>query len=166
MFVIKQPIPPAPPTNPATQILAEWNTIYDVYNEVAYLMLRNLSVGLILNGLTSDFAGFVRNYNMHNMGKTIGELDALLIYYDKGKGKGKGKGKDKPVYILKPKNPIPSIKEHLENDDACHHCKEVGHCKSNYPAYLVELIKKNKQVGTASSSGIFVIELFSFPNKS
>ncbi|GKA58905.1 putative retrotransposon ty1-copia subclass protein [Tanacetum coccineum] len=31
-------------------------------------------------------------------------------------------------------------------------CKEVGHCKRNCPAYLVELIKKKKQVGTASSS--------------
>ncbi|GJY35920.1 hypothetical protein Tco_0421298 [Tanacetum coccineum] len=28
---------------------------------------------------------FVRNYNMHNMGKTIGELHALLIEYEKGK---------------------------------------------------------------------------------
>ncbi|GJR16235.1 retrotransposon protein, putative, ty1-copia subclass [Tanacetum coccineum] len=84
---------------------------------------------------------------MHNMGNTIGELHALLR-----KGKGKGKGKDKPVYIPKPKNPIPSTKEHLEKDDACHHCKEVGHCKRNCPAYLVELIKKKKQVGTASSS--------------
>ncbi|GJY11823.1 retrotransposon protein, putative, ty1-copia subclass [Tanacetum coccineum] len=27
---------------------------------------------------------FVRNYNMHNMGKTIGELHALLIEYEKG----------------------------------------------------------------------------------
>ncbi|GKB79308.1 hypothetical protein Tco_0946203 [Tanacetum coccineum] len=74
----------------------------------------------------------------HNMGKTIGELHALLIEYEKGlpkkaatpqviaiqdgrihkankkslnakgKGKGKGKRKDKPVYILKPKNPKPS----------------------------------------------------------
>ncbi|GJS77443.1 hypothetical protein Tco_0727324, partial [Tanacetum coccineum] len=40
------------------------------------------SVGLILNGLTKDFVGFVRNYNMHNMGKTIGEIScyALLEY--------------------------------------------------------------------------------------
>ncbi|GKB83333.1 retrotransposon protein, putative, ty1-copia subclass [Tanacetum coccineum] len=36
----------------------------------------------------------------------------------------------------------------------------------NYPAYLVELIKKKKQVGTASSSYVFIIELFSFPTKS
>ncbi|GJT20603.1 retrotransposon protein, putative, ty1-copia subclass [Tanacetum coccineum] len=119
---------------------------------------------------------------MHNMGKTIGELHALLIEYEKGlpkkattpqviaiqdgrihkankkslnakgKGKGKGKRKDKPVYILKPKNPKPSAKERPTKDDVCHHYKEVGHWKRNCPAYLAELIKKKKQVGTASSS--------------
>ncbi|GJW93929.1 retrotransposon protein, putative, ty1-copia subclass [Tanacetum coccineum] len=143
------------------------------------------SVGLILNGLTSDFARFVRNYNMHNMGKTIGELHALLIEYEKGlpkkavipqvmaiqggriqkankksqnakgKGKGKGKGKDKS-YVPKPKNPKPNAKEHPAKNDACHHCKEVGHWKRNCPVYLAELMKNKKQVGTASSSGCVV----------
>ncbi|GKD30849.1 hypothetical protein Tco_1241627 [Tanacetum coccineum] len=69
----------------------------------------------------------------------------------KGKGKGKGKGKDKS-YISKPKNPKPSAKQYLVKNDAYHHCKEVGHCKMNCSAYLAELIKKKKQVGTASSS--------------
>ncbi|GJX07966.1 retrotransposon protein, putative, ty1-copia subclass [Tanacetum coccineum] len=72
----------------------------------------------------------------------------------------------KKAYIPKPKNPKPSAKEHPAKDDACHHCKEVGHCKRNCPAYLAELIKKKKQVGTASSLNIFVIELFYFPTKS
>ncbi|GKD90856.1 retrotransposon protein, putative, ty1-copia subclass [Tanacetum coccineum] len=116
---------------------------------------------------------------MHNMGKTIGELHALIIEYEKGlpkktatpqvmaiqggrkankkslnakgKGKRKGKGKDKS-YTPKPKNSKPSAKEHPTKDDACHHCKKVGHCKRNCHAYLAELIKKKKQVGTASSS--------------
>ncbi|GJU23235.1 hypothetical protein Tco_1156577 [Tanacetum coccineum] len=43
---------------------------------------------------------------------------------------------------------------------------EVGQCKRNCPAYLAELIKKKKQVGTASSSDVFIIELCSFPTKS
>ncbi|GKC86688.1 hypothetical protein Tco_1147337 [Tanacetum coccineum] len=51
---------------------------------LGYVIPYDLHVGLILNGLTSDFAGFVRNYNMHNMGKIIGELHALLIEYEKG----------------------------------------------------------------------------------
>ncbi|GJV36390.1 retrotransposon protein, putative, ty1-copia subclass [Tanacetum coccineum] len=116
------------------------------------------------------------------MGKTVGELHAMLIEYEKGlpkkaetpqvmmiksgkiqkankkslnakgKNKVKGKGKDKKVYIPQPKNPKPSAKEHPAKDDTCHHCKEVGHCKRNCPAYLAELIKKKKKVGTASSS--------------
>ncbi|GJY53067.1 retrotransposon protein, putative, ty1-copia subclass, partial [Tanacetum coccineum] len=169
---------------------------YVELERLGYVLPQDLTIGLILNGLTSDFAGFVRNYNMHNMGKTVGELHAMLIEYEKGlpkkaetpqvmmikggkiqksnkkslkaKGKGKanGKGKDKQVYIPKPKNPKPSAKEHPAKDDTCHHCKEVGHCKRNCPAYLAELIKKKKQVGTASSSDVFIIELFSFLTKS
>ncbi|GJR80532.1 retrotransposon protein, putative, ty1-copia subclass [Tanacetum coccineum] len=113
---------------------------------LGYVLPQDISVGLILNGLTSDFAGFIRNYHMHNMGKTVGQLHALLIEYEKGKGKGKGKEKDKS-YIPKPKNHKPSTKEHPTKDDACHHCKEVGHWKRNCPVYLAELIKK-KNCGT------------------
>ncbi|GJV60858.1 hypothetical protein Tco_1466958 [Tanacetum coccineum] len=162
---------------------------------LGYVLPQDLTIGLILNGLTSDFVGFVRNYNMHNIGKTIGELHAMLIEYEKGlpkkaktpqvmmikcgkiqkankkslnaKGKGKanGKGNDKQVYIPKPKNPKPSTKEHPSKDDTCH-CKEVGHWKRNCLVYLAEFLKKKKQVGSASSSGVFRIELFAFPNKS
>ncbi|GJW65580.1 retrotransposon protein, putative, ty1-copia subclass [Tanacetum coccineum] len=70
----------------------------------------------------------------------------------KGKNKVNGKGKDKKVYIPKPNNPKPTAKERPAKDDACHHCKEVGHWKRNCPVYLAELQKKRKQVGSASSS--------------
>nr|GEV02659.1 hypothetical protein [Tanacetum cinerariifolium] len=83
-----------------------------------------------------------------------------------GKGKANDKGKDKQVYIPKPKNPKPTAKEHPTKDDTCYHYKEVGHYKRNCPVYLTELLKKKKQVDTASSSSIFTIELFTFPNKS
>ncbi|GKA03524.1 retrotransposon protein, putative, ty1-copia subclass [Tanacetum coccineum] len=213
MFVIEQPIPPAPAADSAANVLAKWNAVYDAHNELKAVFEKQArverfdliqtfhacnqeEVGLILNGLTKDFAGFVRNYNMHNMGKTIGELHAMLIEYEKGlpkrdetsqvmmikggkiqkankkslKAKGKvkanGKGKDKQVYIPKPKNPKPFAKEHPAKDDAYHHCKEVGHWKRNCLVYLAELLKKKKQVGYASSLGIFIIELFAFPNKS
>nr|GFB30076.1 hypothetical protein [Tanacetum cinerariifolium] len=230
----------APAADSAANVLAEWNALYDAYNEelksmfekqvgverfdliqtfhackqdegkpvVAYVLQmkryvdqlerlgymppQDIIVGLILNGLTKDFVGFMRNYNMHNIGKTIGELHAMLIEYKKGlpkkaeapqvmmikggkiqkankktlkaksKGKAKGKGKDKQVYILKPKNPKPAAKEHPAKNDTCHHYKEVGHWKRNCPAYLAELLKKQKQVGSASSSSIFTIELFAF----
>ncbi|GJS13697.1 retrotransposon protein, putative, ty1-copia subclass [Tanacetum coccineum] len=73
---------------------------------------------------------------MHNTGKIIGELHALLIEYEK---------------CLPKKAATPQVM-HPTKDDACHHCKEVGNYKRNYLAYLAELIKKKKQVGTASSS--------------
>ncbi|GJT20178.1 retrotransposon protein, putative, ty1-copia subclass [Tanacetum coccineum] len=70
------------------------------------------------------------------------------------------------VYIPKPKNPKPSTKEHPAKDDTCHHCKVVGHCKRNCPAYLSELIKKKKQVDTVNSLDVFIIELLFFLTKS
>ncbi|GJZ07096.1 hypothetical protein Tco_0540889 [Tanacetum coccineum] len=51
----------------------------DQLKRLGYMLPQDLVFGLILNGLTKDFAGFVRNYNMHNMGKMIGELHAMLI---------------------------------------------------------------------------------------
>ncbi|GJZ80010.1 transcription initiation factor IIB-2 [Tanacetum coccineum] len=68
------------------------------------------------------------------------------------RGNANGKRKDKQVYIPKPKNPKPSAKEHPTKDNTCHHCKEVGHWKRNCSVYLAELLKKKKQVGSASSS--------------
>ncbi|GJT50672.1 retrotransposon protein, putative, ty1-copia subclass [Tanacetum coccineum] len=166
---------------PVAAYVIQMKGYVDQLERLGYMLPQDLIVGLILNGLTKDFAGFVRNYNMHNMGKTIGELHAMLIEYEKGlpkkaetpqvmmikggkiqkakkkslkaKGKGKanGKGNDKQVYIPKPKNPKPSAKEHPAKDDTCHHCKEVGHWKRNCPVYLAELLKKKKQVGSASS---------------
>nr|GEY16885.1 hypothetical protein [Tanacetum cinerariifolium] len=150
------PIPPAPAADFATNVQAEWNALYDTHNKVACLMLGNqlerlgyvlpqdLTVGLILNGFTKDFARFVRNYNMHNMGKTIDELHAMLIEYKKGL--------PKRAETPQPKNPKPAAKEHPAKDNTCHHYKEVGHYKRNRPAYLAELIKKKKQVGTGKSA--------------
>ncbi|GKC59164.1 hypothetical protein Tco_1086762 [Tanacetum coccineum] len=53
-------------------------------DHLGYVLPQEINVGLILNGLTNDCSGFVRNYNMHNIGKMIGEQHALLIEYEKG----------------------------------------------------------------------------------
>nr|GEU93872.1 hypothetical protein [Tanacetum cinerariifolium] len=88
---------------------------------LGYVLPQDLIVGLILNGLTSHFARFVRNYNMHNMGKTIENNKKSLKA--KAKGKDNGNGKDKQVYIPKPKNPKPTAKEHPAKDDTYHHSR-------------------------------------------
>ncbi|GKB89087.1 retrotransposon protein, putative, ty1-copia subclass, partial [Tanacetum coccineum] len=117
---------------------------------LGYVLPQDISVGLILNGLTSDFVSFYEKgllkkattpQVMMIQGGRIQKANKKSLN-DKGKGKGKVKGNDKPVYISKPKNLKPSAKEHPTNDDACHYCKEVGHWKRNCPVYLAELIKK------------------------
>ncbi|GKF17099.1 retrovirus-related pol polyprotein from transposon TNT 1-94, partial [Tanacetum coccineum] len=118
---------------------------------LGYMLPQDILVGLILNGLTKDFVGFVRNYNMHNMGKTIGEIHAMLIEYEKGlpKKAETPQAREKIRRIIYHK---PTAMERPAKDDACHHCKEVGHWKRNCHVYLAELQKKRKQVGSASSS--------------
>nr|GEW33420.1 hypothetical protein [Tanacetum cinerariifolium] len=98
---------------------------------LGYVLPRDLSVGLILNGLTSDFDGFAATPQvMEIQGGRIQKANKKSL---------NAKGK-----------------EHPTKDDTCHHCKEVGHCKRSYPTYLAELIKKKKQVGTANSLDIFL----------
>ncbi|GJX62743.1 retrotransposon protein, putative, ty1-copia subclass [Tanacetum coccineum] len=117
----------------------------DQLERLGYMLPQDLIVGLILNGITKDFVGFMRNYSMHNMGKTIGELYAMLIEYEKGLPK---KAETSQVMIIKGGK----IQKHPAKDDTCHHYKEVGYWKRNCPVYLAELLKKKKQVGSASSS--------------
>ncbi|GJU42249.1 retrotransposon protein, putative, ty1-copia subclass [Tanacetum coccineum] len=87
-------------------------------------------------------------------------------------GKGKGKGKNKMGYAHnnvpfapKPKTPPPPKKDNPAKDAICHQCGEVGHWRRNCPVYA-ELMKKKKLPQGASASGIFTIELYSFPSKS
>ncbi|GKD61646.1 hypothetical protein Tco_1299155 [Tanacetum coccineum] len=41
-----------------------------------------LAVSLILIGLRKEFDGFVQNYNMHSMGKTVNELHVMLKLHE------------------------------------------------------------------------------------
>ncbi|GKE73351.1 zinc finger, CCHC-type containing protein, partial [Tanacetum coccineum] len=81
------------------------------------------------------------------------------------KGNYKGKGKSKLAYAPKPKIPSPPKKEDAAKDSVYHHCGDTGHWKRNCPQYLSELLKNKKLSQGASTSGIFTIELFTFPGK-
>nr|GEX05806.1 hypothetical protein [Tanacetum cinerariifolium] len=171
------PIPPSPVADSVANVLARWNAIYDAYNEVACLMLGSMTPEIHRQfkyytpyemlqelkskfekqtGMESDFVGFVRNYNMHNMGKKTGELHAMLIEYEKGLPK---KAETPQVMAIKggkiqtTNKKSLKAKEHPAKDETYHHCKEVGHWKRNCPIYLAELLKKKKQVDTVSLRG-------------
>nr|GEV07325.1 retrotransposon protein, putative, Ty1-copia subclass [Tanacetum cinerariifolium] len=69
---------------PVATYVLHMNGYVDQLEHLGYMLPQDLVVCLILNGLTKDFVGFMRNYNMHNMGKTISELHAMLIEYENG----------------------------------------------------------------------------------
>ncbi|GJT61974.1 hypothetical protein Tco_1005507 [Tanacetum coccineum] len=129
----------------------------------------NLGVSLILISLRKEFDSFVQNYNMHNMGKTVNELHAMLKLHEQtltkkdpvlhairagkvqkknnkqkkpqlaARGQNQGKGKSKLAYAPKPKILPPPKRDNPAKDSICHQCGDTG---------------------------IFTIELYTFPNKS
>nr|GEU36658.1 zinc finger, CCHC-type [Tanacetum cinerariifolium] len=55
-----------------------------IYNleRLGHPVTLGLSVSLILIGLRKEYDGFVQNYNIHSMGKTINELHAMLKLHE------------------------------------------------------------------------------------
>ncbi|GJS25946.1 retrotransposon protein, putative, ty1-copia subclass [Tanacetum coccineum] len=87
-----------------------------------------LAVSLILISLCKEFDGFVQNYNMHSLGKTVNELHAMLKLYEQT--------------LILPKNNAPAL-----------HAIRAGK-KRNCPQYLAELLKKKKNAASrAGGSG-------------
>ncbi|GJU83034.1 hypothetical protein Tco_1285399 [Tanacetum coccineum] len=54
----------------------------DNLERLGHAMTQNLSVSLILVSLRKEYEGFVQNYNMHSMGKTVNELHAMLKLHE------------------------------------------------------------------------------------
>ncbi|GKD92162.1 hypothetical protein Tco_1371999, partial [Tanacetum coccineum] len=96
LAAINKPCPDEPPKNAAKNVKAAWKAEYKIPSDVACLMLGKMSPALqrqfelyfpqaMLNeSLNKDFGDFVRNFNMHCVGKTVSDLHALLIDFEKG----------------------------------------------------------------------------------
>nr|GEU98778.1 retrotransposon protein, putative, Ty1-copia subclass [Tanacetum cinerariifolium] len=147
MYVIEQPIPPAPVADSAANELksmfkkqAEVERFDLIKNFHACKQEEGKPVGqyvLKMKGEQLEHLGYVLPKDL----STTGELHALLIEFEKCL----------PKKAATPQ--VMAIQEHPTKNDACHHYKDVGHWKRNCPVYLAELIKNKKQVGTTSSSG-------------
>nr|GEU97022.1 hypothetical protein [Tanacetum cinerariifolium] len=155
--------------SPDLQRTLEKYNAYDLMKELKTMFKEQAKQELFeivkhfkLVNMRKDYDKFVQNYNMHSMGKTIAELLAMLKLYEKGISK-KAETPD-VLAIQEAKIPPPHKKDNPTKDPVCHHCKEVGHWRRNCPFYQAELKKRN-EASMASTSGIFTIELYDFPNK-
>nr|GEU73405.1 hypothetical protein [Tanacetum cinerariifolium] len=130
---------------------------YDMLRELKSMFENKLvlNFGLILNSFSNDFEGFICNYNIHSIGKTISELHVILIEYEKGLP---NKAATPQVLAIQERAPGKGCDSPL--------LQRGGQQKKNRHVYLAELMMKKKQAGFASTSSIFTIELFSFSNKS
>ncbi|GKA35534.1 hypothetical protein Tco_0722025, partial [Tanacetum coccineum] len=120
----------------------------DNLERLGHPVTLGLAVSLILIGLRKEFDGFVQNYNMHSLGKTVNELHAMLKLHEQT--------------LNLPKNNAPAL--HAIRAGKV----QKGHWKRNCPQYLAKLLKKKKNAasGAGGGSGIFVIELNTFLNRS
>ncbi|GJR15523.1 zinc finger, CCHC-type containing protein [Tanacetum coccineum] len=157
----------------ANDMLKELKTLYiDNLERLGHPVTLGLVVSLILIGLRKKFDGFVQNYNMHSLGKTVNELHAMLKLYEQTLPKNNAPalhvirtGKNRLAFAPKPKIPPPPKREDPAKDSICHECGETGRWKRNCPQYLAELLKKKKNAASrAGGSCIFTIELNTFLN--
>ncbi|GKD02978.1 hypothetical protein Tco_1177952 [Tanacetum coccineum] len=111
----------------------------DQMERLGYPMSLVLGVNMIVTSLSTDYDQFVENYNMHDMGKIVPELHAMLKLVEKGipkktpavlairqgqiqksKSQARGKGKSKLAYDPKHKIPPSAKKEHPAKDTELH----------------------------------------------
>ena len=76
---------------PVEDYVNEMKDCFDQLHRVGFGYPANVQIHLINRALNKDFAGFVQNFNMHCSGKTVSELLALLVDYEKHLSK-QGKG--------------------------------------------------------------------------
>ena len=136
----------------------------------------DLCTDLILYSLPPSFSIFVMNYNMAGELKPLSDLHSMFATAEgsirrapevlavnkagkkiakKGKGKTK-KGKNKGKALAGSKsNPKPAKVSTATADISCFHCNDKGHFKRDCQKFLSE----QKAAGTASTSGMFVIEI-------
>nr|GEY42700.1 retrotransposon protein, putative, Ty1-copia subclass [Tanacetum cinerariifolium] len=80
---LEQPIPPAPEEGQSVSLyVLKMKGYIDNLESLGHPVTLGLGVSLILISLREEFDGFVQNYNMHSLGKTINELHAMLKLHE------------------------------------------------------------------------------------
>ncbi|GJR79690.1 hypothetical protein Tco_0150475 [Tanacetum coccineum] len=111
---------------------------------LGHAVTQNLYVSLILVSLRKEYEGFVQNYNMHSMRKTVNKLHAILKLHEQTlppkevapalhairagrvQKNQKKKSHKAPHFAPNPKNPLTPKKDNPAKDAICHQCGEVA----------------------------------------
>nr|GFB80412.1 retrotransposon protein, putative, Ty1-copia subclass [Tanacetum cinerariifolium] len=110
------------------------------------------AINLINRSLNNDFGDFVRNFNMHCMGKTVTELHALLIDYEKGL---KDKAPTPQVLTIqngRENKPKPKANKKDKSKDLSP-LPRSWTLERNCPLYLKEL-RKNKDIAEHGAAAL------------
>ncbi|KAI6674171.1 hypothetical protein NL676_002077 [Syzygium grande] len=120
------------------------------------VMNNELAVDLILQSLPNSFSGFVQNFHVHKIEKTLAELHSMLVVDEKEMDKMRpnvaamakaSSSKSKTVLKKKKwKRPIKHAeqsKPKIEKGN-CHYCGVNIHWRRNYKKYLASLKVKPK----------------------
>ncbi|GJX29089.1 zinc finger, CCHC-type containing protein [Tanacetum coccineum] len=102
----------------------------DNLERLGHAMTQNLSVSLILVSLRKEYDGFVQNYNMHSMGKTVTELHAMLKLHEQ---------------TLPPKEVAPAL-----------HAIRAGRIQKNQKKNSHKAVKGNQGKGKARMGNVLV----------
>ncbi|GJS78862.1 retrotransposon protein, putative, ty1-copia subclass [Tanacetum coccineum] len=109
---------------PVSSYVLKMKSYIDNMERLGHPVSLNLGVSLILISLRKEFDSFVQNYNMHDMGKTVNELHAMLKLHE----------------------------QTLTKKDPALHVIRAG--KRKCPQYLAELLKNKKLSQGASCLGL------------
>ncbi|GJR19333.1 zinc finger, CCHC-type containing protein [Tanacetum coccineum] len=146
----------------------------DQLERLGHPITLNLGVSLILVRLSKEYDSFVQNYNMHNMGKTVNELHAMLKLHEETLPKkvaapalhairaGKMENANAtPSYSPKPKNPPPPKKDNPAKDVICHHCGEGLRGSKKLNPGALSMYMGNGQRATVKAIGNYHLCLLS-----
>jgi len=133
---------------------------------------KEFATDIILNSLPPSYLGFIVNFHMHRMDKSLQELQGMLritngdmkksssvLMIQEGGRKIKEKKKVAPKYKGKGKK-VPNQNTSKINVSAyydCYYCNGKCHWKRDYPKYLADL--KSGIVSKPSISDTFVVEV-------
>ncbi|GJR41779.1 hypothetical protein Tco_1309882 [Tanacetum coccineum] len=161
-------------SQPVSSYVLKMKIYIDNLERLGQPVSLRLAVSLILVSLSKEYDGFMQNYNMHNMGKTINELHAMLKLHEQTlpkkdsapalhairEGRVQKNQKKKPHKAAKGNQG----KGKAKMGNALVPAPSFAPNPKNPPTPKKDNPKKLSQ--GYSTSGIFTIELYSFPSTS